>query len=131
MASSVTETIDKLGPVCCLTLAVTAHTDGSVTAYPLTKKFSGRLLALETDPGATAPTANYDLTITDANGLDVLQGVGANRHTSNTEMAAIVFSGTAIHPPVAMGDTLTLNVANNSQNGATFTVKLYFEGKAA
>ena len=131
MASSVTETLSKLGPVCCLTLAVTAHTDGTVTAYPLTKKFSGRLLALETDPGATAPTDNYDITITDANGLDVLQGVGANRHTSTTQMAAIVFSGTSVHPPVSMGDTLTLNVANNSVNGATFTIKLYVEGRAA
>jgi hypothetical protein len=131
VASSVVETIDKLGPVCCITLAVTTHTDGTVTAYALTKKVSGRLLALETDPGSTAPTDNYDLTITDANGLDVLQGVGANRHTTTTQMAAIVFSGTSVHPPVAMGDTLTLNVTNNSVNSATFTVKLYVEGRAA
>lgn len=109
-------------------LDVTAHTDGTVTSVDLTTRLSGRLVALETNPGSTAPQANYDITITDVDGLDVLQGVGANRHTSNTEMAAIVFSGTSVHPPVASSDVLTLNVSGNNVNGATTRIKLYYEG---
>lgn len=128
MASSVTQTHVTRGPIGLVILDVTAHTDGSVTSVALTPKISGRLLALETNPGSTAPQDDYDITITDADGHDVLQGVGANRDTANTEKVSIVFSGTAIHPPVSVADTLTLNVANNNVNGATTRIKLYYEG---
>lgn len=129
MASSVVETHFKpahtsLGVI---TLAVTAHTDGTVTDVALATKFNGRLRILETDPGATAPTANYDIAITDAQGFDVLQAVGANRHTSATEKASIVFSATSIHPLVSESDVLTLAITNNSVNGALITIKLYYE----
>lgn len=128
MASSVTQTHVRRGPVGCVILDVTAHTDGSVTDVEITSRISGRLLALETNPGSTAPQANYDIAINNADGTDVLQGVGANRHTSNTEKVAIVYSGTAIHPPVSAGDVLTLAVSGNNVNGATTRIKLYYEG---
>jgi hypothetical protein len=35
--------------------------------------------------GAAAPTDNYDVTIVDENGVDVLAGLGADRDTANTE----------------------------------------------
>jgi hypothetical protein len=130
MASTVTETYVDRGPIGCVSLAVTAHTDGSVTDYVLTTKISGRLLALETNPGGTAPQANYDIVINDAEGHDVLQGLGANRHTSTTEKVAIVYTGTAIHPPVSKGDTLTLGISGNNVNGALTLIKLYYEGAA-
>ncbi len=34
--------------------------------------YSGEVLCVVTDPGATAPTADYDLTITDSDGPDIL-----------------------------------------------------------
>jgi hypothetical protein len=58
----------------------------------------------------------------------VLQGVGANRSTSASERAAVVFSSTSVHPPVAADDVLTFKVANNSQNGALIEFVLYYEG---
>ncbi len=128
MASSVAQSHVRRGPIGCVILDVTAHTDGTVTSVDLTPRISGKLLAIETNPGTTAPTDNYDITITNADGTDVLQGVGANRDTANTEIAAIVYSGTAIHPPVCKSDVLTLNVAGNSVNGATTKIKLYYEG---
>lgn len=128
MASSVTQTHVRRGPIGCVILDVTAHTDGSVDNVDISAHISGRLLALETNPGATAPQANYDIAINDADGHDVLQGVGANRHTANTEKVAIVYSGTAIHPPVAASDVLTLAVSGNNVNAATTRIKLYYEG---
>lgn len=68
-------------------------TTGAVTAT--TGKIVGQLLKVVTDPGTPAPTANYDIAITDEEGVDVLSGLGgtggtapslANRHTSNTEV---------------------------------------------
>lgn len=129
MAGTVTQAHTKRGPVGCVTLTITADAaDASVPNTDLTAKISGRLLALETDPGSTAPTANYDITIEDQHGHDVLQGVGANRATATTEKVAVVFSGTSVHPPVAKSDTLTFKVANNAVNGAGIVAKLYYEG---
>src|SRR3990167_1003625 len=109
MASSVVDTHARRGDIGVLTLTVTFHTDGTFTSTAIDEEISGELLALETNPGSPAPTANYDITITDEDGLDVLHGVGANRHTTDTEKVAIVF-GTYFHPPVHQSDTLTLAI---------------------
>ena len=100
-------------------------TDGTFPATALSS-FAGRLVAFQTNPGATAPQSNYDVTLPDADGLDRLQGVGANRHTTSSEAVPVVFSGTAIHPPVAYGETLTLTLSGNNVNSAVTVVSLYF-----
>ena len=126
MAGTVTESVDKLGPIHKVTLSVTA--DAAAATVPdtaIAHKVAGRILALETNPGATAPTANYDITLEDGAGHDVLEGVGANRHTSSTEKVHVIYSGTEIHPPIAFGDSLTFKLANNSENSATLTAALY------
>ena len=129
-ASTTTETLVKRGSVGILTFSVVADsTDGTVLDHVITKKIAGRLLALETKPGATAPTTLYDITVTDADGHDVIEGVGADRSATATEKAVIVYSGTEIHPPVGKEDQLTLKIANNSVNSAIIVVKIYFEGQ--
>lgn len=70
-----------------------------------TNYYFGQVMALVTDPGATAPTDDYDITITDVEGYDVMQGAGANRDTANTETAVPTAAS------VAFGK-LTLNVSN-------------------
>jgi len=52
-----------------------------------TFKYSGEIARLVTIPGAAglAPSADYDITVLDEDGCDVLMGAGVNRHTSNTE----------------------------------------------
>lgn len=104
---------------------VASSTDGSVpdTVLPA---FEGTLLAFGTAPGVTNPTANYDLTVVDQYGHDVLEGVGANRSASAAEKVAIVYSGTGTHPPVDEADTLTLKLANNSVNSALITIALCY-----
>jgi hypothetical protein len=131
MAGTVTQTHTKRGPVGVVTLSWTADAaDGSVPNTDLAVKISGKLLALETTPGATAPTDLYDITLTDSDGHDVLEGVGANRSATTTEKAAVVFSGTSVHPPVSAEDTLTFKLSGNSVNSATGTAKIYYEGQA-
>lgn len=112
-------------------IVATCTGDASDGSFPATAlpAFSGYLLGLETNPGATAPTANYDITLPDGDGLDRLQGVGANRHTSTSEYASVVIGATAEHPPVSKGDTLTLTLANNSVNDAITVVTLYYESR--
>jgi len=82
------------------------------------------LLPIATDPGNTAPQANYDVTVTEAGGADLLLGVGANRHTSSSEVAIIESNGA--YAVYAGTDTLTLNITNNNVNSAGITIKIYY-----
>lgn len=110
------------------TVTVTCTADAAAATFPNTvlPTIEGRLLALVTDPGTTAPQDNYDVAVTDQYGADVLQGVGANRDTANTEKVAVVYSGTALHPPVDDGDVLTLAISGNNVNSATVVIYLYY-----
>ena len=70
-------------------------------------KQSCQIVGLATIPsGVAAPTDDYDITVTDADGHDVLWGAGANRDTADTEYVA-----RASLAAVA-GSVLTLTVAN-------------------
>jgi len=130
MAGEVTQAVTTVvDPVKVVTLTCTADSsDGSYPATALTGIPSngrgGRLLQIITDPQSTAPQDNYDITVTDSGGADLLLGVGANRDTANTEVAVIATNGA--HPVYAGTDTLTLNITNNNVNSAGIVIKLYY-----
>lgn len=72
-----------------------------------TYAYNGVIQRLVTDPdGSAAPTDDYDITITDEDGYDVLMGAGANRDTATTEQVLATSLGCVAN------DKLTLNVAN-------------------
>lgn len=100
----------------------TAHTDGSFTATEIS--LGGFVSKVVTNPGSTAPTDNYDITCGDPSDttLDVFGGALANRDTANTEQAYTVISGATM--PV-YASTCTLQITNNSVNGATGTIEFY------
>jgi len=127
MAGTVTQAYRSVGNIRSVTLTCTADAaDGSFPDAVLTTAIEGRLLKLVTNPGAVQPTDLYDITLEDQHGHDVLEGVGANRDTLNTEEVAIVYAGTGTHPCVDEGDTLTLKIANNIVNSAVVVVDLYY-----
>ena len=127
MAGTVTQTYYEVGHVRKVVIEWVADASAAtVPATALTTKIQGQLLRMVTNPGATAPTADYDITLVGDEGEDVLQGVGIDRHTSTTEDVAIVFSGTAVHPWVSIADTLTFTLANNSVNSALGTATIYY-----
>jgi hypothetical protein len=130
MAGTITEALTSgRPPVKVITLTCTADSsDGSYPATALTNiphgEIGGRLLQIATDPGSTAPQANYDITVTEAGGADLLLGVGANRHTSSSEVAVVESNGAS--GAYAGTDTLTLNITNNNVNSAGITIKIYY-----
>jgi hypothetical protein len=100
----------------------TVPATSSSTKYPGDR--AGYIIKVVTDPGATAPTDNYDITLVDATtGADLLGGEGANRDTANSEEAVpkIGSAYAANFAPVAF----TLNLTGNSVNSATGTVYVY------
>lgn len=105
--------------------------DGSGDASGTTRKIVGELLKGVTVPdGSAAPTADYDITLTDSDGADLLSGCAdnlADRHTANTETVQFLVTdgtaGIAVHP-VAVS-TITVTVANAGDTTAG-TLVLYY-----
>ena len=95
-------------------------TAGGAASDVTTKTYSGKIVGLATDPGATAPTDDWDLTITDDNSLDVLLGAGANRDTANTEYVVSASLGGVAH------SKLTANVTNGG-NAKVMDIYLYID----
>jgi hypothetical protein len=93
----------------------------SSTVWPTS--YTGCVYAMETNPGAVAPTDNYDITLTDSDGVDLLGGQGANRDTANSEMVPAKVGSVFGCAPTQ--DAFTFNLSGNSVNSATGTVKVY------
>lgn len=120
MAVTITEEVFANGvmPIRKIKFAWTSDASGDATGTT-TKSYTGELLRLITVPdGTSAPTDDYDITITDEDGVDVLIGQGANRDTANTEQVIASSLGCVAN------DKLTLTVAN-AGNAKKGTVYLY------
>src|SRR4051812_8010939 len=126
MAGSTTVTHYTLGHVRKIVIDWTADAAAATVPDTVLPVFEGRLMEFVTNPGAVAPTDNYDIVITDDQGVDKLQGVGANRDTANTEVAIPVYSGSTIHPVVSRADVLTLSLSGNAVNSAVGKIILTY-----
>jgi hypothetical protein len=128
MAGTVTETNRRIGSytsnpnlVNSMTLSWTSDSSGDATAT--TGAIFGTILRVATNPGATAPTDNYDVTLSDADGFDILYGLGANRDTANTESISPVDPVSGVPPVVAGPLSLSVSSAGASKVG---TVVIYY-----
>jgi hypothetical protein len=81
--------------------------------------------AIITNPGATAPTDNYDITLPDADGIDLAGGLLANRSSTVSQRIVpkvdetnSIYGGAPLLSPI----TLTIADAGQNQAGATGTV---------
>jgi hypothetical protein len=127
MAASMTITYDVSGPV--KRILATWVSDASGDTAGTTAKVSGYLLAGVTDPGTAAPTANYDIVITDPEGANVLGNCDddlIDRHTTTTERVDFaVATATGARPAVCDALTITVSNAGDSKGGQ---VILYVDG---
>ena len=105
MAETVTVTETVHTSVKKIHWAVMSSSSG-VATQATTNVYDGKLITCVTNPGTTAPTDDWDMTITDSDSVDLLCGNGADRDTADTEVIA-----EASMSAVA-GSVLTLNVAN-------------------
>ena len=92
--------------------------DGTVPTLVVTFPYDCELLSIFTDAVLSAQD-NYDITAVDSNGIDRLQGCGADRDTVNPEEATIVFTSTSIHPVVRGGEALTITLAGNNDTSSS------------
>lgn len=114
MAGTSTVVRSRYGDLEKIAIAWTSSAGGAVDAT--IENVVGEILRVAFNPGATAPTDDYDVVITDADGLDVLAAQGANRDTANSEhicpgVALKDGVTTSVRPIVVFG-TLTLAITN-------------------
>jgi hypothetical protein len=95
--------------------------DGSGNYTETLTGIIGVILRVVFDPGSTAPTDNYDVTLTDAHGLELLGTVGADRDTANSE--GNTPANTAGFP-IAVAPPLYLSISN-AGSAKTGTIYIY------
>tara|TARA_R100001086_G_scaffold124417_1_gene64203 strand:+ start:56 stop:418 length:363 start_codon:yes stop_codon:yes gene_type:complete len=118
MPVSITEKV-SVGSIKKVTATWTSDGSGAATGTT-TAVLDGNLIGLTTIPagGEDAPTDNYDVTVTDSDGHDVLLGAGADRDTANTEHVTEGSLAAVSHSPL----TFTIANAGDTKQG---TVILY------
>lgn len=111
--------------------------DAAGTVSGTTKKIVGTLIKGVTDPGSTAPTDNYDIVLTDEEGVDILGDCVAlsqliNRDTANSEQVYFFLLNrdasaltTSAFPVVC--DKITISIAS-AGNAKTGQLILYYRG---
>lgn len=121
-AGTVTVTEERLGAIKKIKFAWTSGTagEGGTASGSTAHAYTGEVIRLVTVPsgGGTAPTDDYDITVTDQDSTDVLMGAGANRDTANTEQVLASSLGCVAN------DKLTINVSN-AGDGKKGTAYLY------
>lgn len=86
-------------------------------------ELTGKLTSLLTVPdGALAPSDNYDIALNDEGSQDVLETVGANRHTTTTQKVRVVYSGTQSSPVLAGTHTLAITSAGAGKRGKLYLI---------
>ena len=132
-AGTVTVTLDKYpnANMRVLTFAwtgdsVTGAVPSTTTSTAITAEIAGwYIYAIETNPGAVAPTASYDIVVNDVESLDIAGGMLANRSATATEKITPRLDSTySIFGGVLLDSTLTMVITNQNVASATGTVKL-------
>ena len=94
--------------------------DGSFPDYDIVGLREWFLYSIETVPGATNPTNNYDVYVRTSRGTDMMGGNGENRAEATGELA---------HPdtaPEMVDGTITQSIENNGVNSANITIVYQF-----
>ena len=114
MAGTVTITESNFNnpPTDVLNFAWVSDASGDVSGTNTDNKYTGTITRMKFIPsGSAVPTANYDVTLLDSDGCDVMDAQGVDRSDTATE-CAVGFGE-------VMGSTLQLVVANagNAKEG--------------
>lgn len=133
MAGTITQSYEIMPNSNVSVLTFTCTADSSDGSFPSTDTSSAITAAIKgmsitevrTNPGSTAPTANYDIVLNDTDGIDLMGGALANRSATASERVVPVVQ-TGIYGDSPVDGAITLAITNNSVNSATLTVKVFF-----
>jgi len=126
-AGTVTQTDVQIYPnTRALTFTCTA--DAEAHTYPVTASnvdIDGYVFLVVTNPsGVTAPTDNYDITLTDSNGVDIMGGELLNRDETNSEQAVPLIDG--VFGSRFVKGPLTITITNDLVDSAVTVVTVFY-----
>jgi hypothetical protein len=109
-----------------VTLTWTSDASGDVTGNIAESynsnldRLKGWIVKITTNPGATAPTDNYDITLSDGDSVDICNATLMNRDTATSETVTY-------DPPIWVDSELALVIANagNVKGGV---IEIYMVG---
>jgi hypothetical protein len=108
-------------------IELTCTGDGSITAFSIIpKNYNVRgyfLYSVTTDPGTSAPTADYDITLM-VDGEDIAGGLLADRSATNTE--TVLIAPTTKGYPIMGDSAMAVTFANNTANPSTIVIRFKF-----
>lgn len=116
-----------------LTFTGTGGTGAETGTWPATTMSTANVAALKgwylykviTNPGATPPEDNWDFTLVDVDGIDILGGAGLNRHTTTSQMSApLLTTGVYFAQPVLSAWIFT--PSGNTTASAIIVVRFVF-----
>ena len=122
-AESVAQSIQSGGEINVLVMEWTTDSSGDLTATDTGYAIEGYLMLVETDPDGTAVPTSYAVTLTDANGVDVMGGALSGRSTTATEMSLPLLNGNYTMLPIPGTLSMDVTGAGASKSG---TVRIYF-----
>jgi len=85
----------------------------------------GYILFATTNPGATAPTDNYDITLVGADGVDISGAQLSNRDTANSESCLMDIDSNAMPAGRFVDGAITFTLTGNSVTTALGVCKIY------
>jgi hypothetical protein len=91
--------------------------DGTVPTLLIDSLRGWYITKVVTNPGTTAPTADYDITFIDADGIDIMDGGLANRSDTASERV--------LAAELVGADGFTITIANQSVHSATGTIRIF------
>jgi len=104
----------------------TASESTSITDF-ITRNINGLVLGVETLPSdASAPTASYDITLTNQYGLDIMGGALANRSATATEYIQPYNATEGGYVSMPVDGALTVAILGNSVTDASGEIIVYY-----
>lgn len=119
--STITTTLGT-GGVYIQRIAWTADSSGD--KEDVETSIHGNVLMVVTDPGTTAPADNYDITISDSDGVDIMGGELTNRDTATSEQV-VPKIGSAYGARPVQG-ALTVAFTNQANADCDGEIVIYF-----
>ena len=98
-------------------ITVSWTSDSSGNADKLLPRLTGWLVFMKFNPGATAPTDDYDVKLKDSDGDDVLEGIAEDRDTTTSEFLPTAGSGVLALREFNGNYTFDVSNAGSSKQG--------------
>jgi hypothetical protein len=108
-----------------------ARANGTVDTFT-TRRIDGYIVRVVTNPGTPAPTDNYDVTLGDEDGVEVMGGTLSNRDTTASEQSfpLLYDDGTdRVYGSPLINGPLTMEVIDNIVPFAAGDVVIYITRK--